>query len=64
MGEMLPRYTAGTYNLFNTNVMIREGAGAEFYRSYCMGGKTGTSRTGPTWWPGTTRTARATSRWC
>ena len=42
MGEMLPRYPAGTYNLFNTNVMIREGAGAEFYRSYCMGGKTGT----------------------
>lgn len=42
MGEMLPRYTAGTYNLFNTNVMIREGAGGVFYRDYCMGGKTGT----------------------
>jgi len=42
MGAMPPRYSEGTYNLFNTNVMIREGAGAEFYRSYCMGGKTGT----------------------
>ena len=42
MGELLPRYPAGTYNLQNTNVMIREGAGGVFYRDYCMGGKTGT----------------------
>lgn len=41
MGEN-SRYAAGTYNLYNTNVMIRKGAGAEFYRSYCQGGKTGT----------------------
>ncbi|WP_395150197.1 D-alanyl-D-alanine carboxypeptidase family protein [uncultured Allofournierella sp.] len=36
------RYAAGTYNLFSTNRMADQQLGAEYYRDYCKGGKTGT----------------------
>ncbi len=36
------RYAAGTYNLFSTNRMADEQLGAEYYRAYNQGGKTGT----------------------
>lgn len=36
------RYASGTYNLFSTNRMADPQLGAEYYREYCKGGKTGT----------------------
>ncbi len=41
--DFLPsRYAAGTYNLYTTNKMHDEALGAEYYRAYNQGGKTGT----------------------
>lgn len=42
MGD-IPRYVqkGWTYNIFTTNMMIDSGRGAELYRSYAKGGKTG-----------------------
>lgn len=40
MGEN-PRYTAGTYVLWATNMMIDGQRGASYYRNYAQGGKTG-----------------------
>lgn len=36
-----PRYPNNSYNIFTTVNMIRKGVGAEYYRSYAQGGKTG-----------------------
>lgn len=36
------RYAVGTYNLYTTNKMHDEALGAEYYRKYNQGGKTGT----------------------
>lgn len=40
MGEN-PRYASGTYNIYTTNKMLDSSTGAEFYRKYTRGGKTG-----------------------
>ena len=40
MGEN-PRYAPGTYNIRTTNMMISKQLGAELYRPYTKGGKTG-----------------------
>lgn len=36
------RYAPGMYNLFSTNRMADPQLGADYYRAYCKGGKTGT----------------------